>query len=60
MTKNEKQRIANLIYEIETNNDNNISEKEEKIGELIKYCSMMDLLEIDEIVMEKLMKQKDN
>lgn len=58
MTRNEKQRIANLIYEIE-NSDNNISEKEEKIGELIKYCSMMDLLEIDEIVMEKLMKQKD-
>ena len=60
MTRNEKQRIANLIYEIETNNDNKKKKKEEKIGELIKYCSMMDLLEIDEIVMGKLMKQKDS
>jgi len=58
--ENELQRIAELIYELETNNDNNISEKEEKIGELIKYCSIMDLLEIDEIIMLKLMKQKDS
>jgi len=53
-----RQKIVQLIFELETTDDNNISEKEKLIGELVKYCTINDLLEIDELVMEKLNEAK--
>ena len=57
MTKKQIKVIAQSIVEIENSNDNNISEKMKEIGELVKYCSIEDLLEIDEIVMNELLKE---
>ena len=57
MTRKERIELANKIYEMskdEFNKENNISERE--LEELIKGCSILDLLEIDEIVSEKISK----
>ena len=59
MNKKQIKAIAQSIVKIENSNpnDNNISEKVKEIGELVKYCSIEDLLEIDEIVMNELLKE---
>lgn len=54
MNKRDKRALAKQIAKLEKQQgENNISENEEKIEQLIKDCSIQDLLDIDELIMKK-------
>lgn len=54
LNKRDKRALAKQIAKLEKQQgENNISENEEKIEQLIKDCSIQDLLDIDELIMKK-------
>lgn len=55
MNRVEKRKLARQIAKLDKKckNENNISENMAQMEDIIKNCSIEDLLEIDELIMKK-------